>query len=93
MSDPNVRFIIDRNGHVVQHFVALEELNELSKEILKWLRGRGDDAHLLEEIADVQLMLDQLMLMHNFDSGSVEKIKNDKIMRTVERIKGTEHGD
>ena len=30
----------------------------LSKEILKWLRGRGDDAHLLEEIADVQLFYD-----------------------------------
>ncbi len=37
--------------------IATEELAELSKEILKKLRGKGNLYNLLEELADVQLAI------------------------------------
>lgn len=52
-------------GTQLQSIVALEELSELQKEICKMQRGCGNAEHLAEEIADVQIMLWQLTMMHN----------------------------
>lgn len=35
--------------------IVMEELAELTKEISKWLRGKGDLDCVIEELADVQL--------------------------------------
>lgn len=50
-------------GDTNQIVVAIEELSELQKELCKLLRGSGDREHIAEEIADVQIMLDQLLHM------------------------------
>lgn len=43
-----------------QVIVAIEELAELQKELTKWLRCKGSHGGLMEEMADVSIMLNQL---------------------------------
>lgn len=78
---------IDKYSPVMQSVVAMEEMGELIQEISKDLRGKGDIAHLAEEIADVQIMLDQLMIMHDC-SWKVGEIKAAKVARLRDRLEG-----
>lgn len=84
------RAILDRFGNTMQTIVAIEEMSELQKALAKYLRGlQYHDyadvlANIREEIADVQIMLDQLRLI--FDDGeTIEKIIDEKLQRTVDR--------
>ena len=47
-------------GVRAQTVVAIEELSELQKELCKAFRGYLNFDHLAEEIADVEIMLDQM---------------------------------
>lgn len=51
-------------GSEIQRVVAIEELSELQKELCKSLRGQTDRQHSAEEIADVQIMLEQMMILY-----------------------------
>lgn len=78
---------IDTYSPMLQSVVAMEEMGELIQEISKDLRGKGDIDHLAEEIADVQIMLDQLMIMHDC-SFNVAEIKAAKVARLRDRLEG-----
>lgn len=67
-----------------QQTVAIEELSELIKEICKHQRGTGNVHHIAEEIADVTIMLEQLIIMFGC-SAEVELLKEQKLQRTKER--------
>lgn len=68
-----------------QMWVAAEELSELIKEVCKLSRGQGGTEETAEEIADVSIMLEQLMLI--LDCGdAVEAHKNGKISRLRSRL-------
>lgn len=56
---------LDTWGAEAQTRMMFEEMAELQKELCKWLRGLGDREHIAEEIADVEIMLDQMKLLHN----------------------------
>ena len=45
-----------------QVIVAIEELSELQKELCKNLRGRKNQLALTEEIADVLIMVEQMIV-------------------------------
>lgn len=45
-----------------QYTVAIEELSELIKELTKAIRGKVAYAHICEEIADVEIVLEQIKL-------------------------------
>lgn len=83
------RQILDCFGNTMQCIVAIEEMSELQKALAKYLRGEQyfDEqyfANVKEEIADVQIILDQLRLI--FDDGqTVEKIIDEKLQRTIDR--------
>ena len=67
-------------GKADQIIVAIEECSELQKELTKALRGKVNLLGIAEEIADVEIMLEQLKLI--FDNRQeVEKFKNAKIVR------------
>lgn len=51
-------------GSEIQRVVAIEELSELQKELCKSLRGQTDRQHIAEEIADVQIMLEKMMILY-----------------------------
>ena len=50
-----------------QIIVAIEELSELQKELTKSLRDKIDKEHLTEEIADVKIMLEQVIDYYSID--------------------------
>lgn len=74
------------NGWRRQAIVALEELSEAQKEICKFLRGKGDKEHLAEEIADAQIMLQQMELAFGLHD-SVSSWKEEKAQRLADRLK------
>jgi hypothetical protein len=55
--------IIKKNGAKYQMGVVIEELAELTKELTKHLRNKGSAMHTCEEIADVEICLEQLKLI------------------------------
>ena len=63
--------------------LAIEEMAELQKELCKHSRGRDNYYNIAEEIADVQIMLEQLMIL--FDCReTVEEWNFAKLMRLKE---------
>lgn len=71
-----------------QIIVAIEELSELQKELCKMLRNGNVDniEHIKEEIADVSIMLDQLVYYFKIDKEDLLKIQTEKLNRTKERL-------
>ena len=52
-------------GKPSQKLMAIEEMSELTKAICKDFRGKLDMKNLVEEIADVQIMLEQLKIIYD----------------------------
>lgn len=72
-------------GRESQVMVAIEEMSELTKELCKNGRGKENTTHIAEEIADVEIMLQQLVML--FDcAGQVETFRRYKLERLAERI-------
>lgn len=65
---------------------AVEELNELQDEVLKYLDGRGDRDKLVEEFSDVVVILWQLKLRFDIVRPEIERQIDYKIERTRERL-------
>lgn len=76
---------IELYGIKAQEEVAIEEMSELTKEIVKSWRGKENEVELAEEIADVEIMLEQLKIIHNCGE-LVDRWKNEKVYRLQERI-------
>lgn len=64
----------------------IEEMAELTQAICKHKRGLNAEENLIEELADVKLVLEQVILLLHAESD-VSKVVNQKIERTLERIK------
>lgn len=60
---------ISKFGTSAQIIIAMEECSELIKELSKVLRGKCNVDNVSEEIADVQIMLEQLKIIFNCGSG------------------------
>lgn len=76
------RKAIGNYGEAAQQIVVMEECSELIQAISKKLRGR--ETNVEEEIADVEIMLEQLKLMCN--ESLVEEIKESKLQRLKNRL-------
>lgn len=75
-------------GEQSQVDMAIEEMAELTKALLKYRRNENMAVserldNIIEEIADVQIMLDQLKMIY----GSTEKQDEFKLKRLNERLK------
>ena len=79
---------IETYGADLQKQVAIEEMAELTKEICKDFRGKGDREHIIEEIADVDIMLQQLMIMYDITTEEMLNAVGTKIIRLSKRLKG-----
>lgn len=69
-------------GTPIQIVVCMEEMAELIKELSKDLRNKGNIEHIAEEIADVMIMLEQMILIFNCDV----EVKNYRLQK-LERLK------
>ena len=74
-------------GSEIQRVVAIEELSELQKELCKSLRGQTDRQHIAEEIADVQIMLEQMMILYelHYDVAAWRWKKVDRLQDRLAR--------
>lgn len=78
-------------GRDSQVMVAIEEMSELTKELCKNSRGQENTTHIAEEIADVEIMLQQMVML--FDcKETVDKYRQYKLERLAGRIKEAKHG-
>lgn len=73
-------------GADAQQDKLLEEMAELQKEILKHRLGEDNLVHIAEEIADVEIMLDQAKIMFCC-AGRVKAIRANKLRRLEQRIR------
>ena len=80
-------FLIDHYGTKKQQDIAIEELAELQKAIIKYRREPGDKTKeaVVEEIADVQVMLEQLKMIFSCRS-KIDEIMDGKIDRQIKRV-------
>lgn len=73
---------LDTYGSVPQITMVFEEMSELQKELCKYLRGKCSLASIAEEIADVEIMLEQMKMLF----CCTDDVRNER-RRKVERLK------
>lgn len=82
------REILAHYGNKKQEVQAVQELSELILLLVARPDQRGDDyrAHLIEEIADNEIMIEQVKAMHGITDCEVECEIKRKIERQMRRI-------
>lgn len=78
--------VIEKCGKSHQLIICIEELSELTKELTKNLRGNGNTVAIAEEIADVEITLEQLKLIFE-NRNEVDAVKAEKLIRLTDRMK------
>lgn len=73
---------LDTYGSALQIAMVFEEMSELQKELCKYLRGKYSPANIAEEIADVEIMLEQMKMLF----CCTDDVRNER-RRKVERLK------
>lgn len=73
---------LDTYGSTLQIAMVFEEMSELQKELCKYLRGKCSPASIAEEIADVEIMLEQMKMLF----CCTDDVRNER-RRKVERLK------
>ena len=71
---------IDLFGVTSQKIMVIEEMSELTKELCKELRDRGNVENIADELADVEITLAQIKQIYNI-SDLVEEHKDFKLNR------------
>lgn len=84
--------VIKYYGKEAQHRQAMEEAGEFIQAVNKVLRNPCEDtrSHLIEEIADLSILIDQLEEMHNITRKEViacRMFKENRLFKIVERGK------
>lgn len=80
-------FLINHYGTLNQKLIAIEEMAELQKAIVKHIRQESEENMnaVIEEIADVQVMLEQLKMIFSC-RRKIDEIMDAKIDRQIKRI-------
>ena len=73
---------INHFGKEKQALIAVEEMSELQKELLKHFnRGESNLELIKEELADVLITLRQLVLIFNYSEIELNNVINQKLKR------------
>lgn len=76
---------IDFFGTTSQKIMVIEEMSELTKELCKELRDRGNIENIADELADVEITLAQIKMIYDIDE-TVEDHKDYKLRRFASRM-------
>ena len=82
---PTCRKAVDTFGKVYEMTVAIEEMGELIQALTKVIRGKPDFDNVAEEIADVEIAMEELKYAFN-NANQVREWKHRKILRLSEKI-------
>lgn len=85
--DDKLRFIADRYGLWHQMGKLNEECSELSIEAIKSINQGEITRDIIQEIADVEIMIAQIKYLANIDNALIEGAKTFKINRQLMRIR------
>lgn len=77
--------IIAHYGYSNQKKKAIEELGELTQALSKDLQYETNRDHISEEMADVMIMLNQLMLIYG-NRGEIVRHIMEKLERTIDVV-------
>lgn len=88
--EDKIKFIADRYGLFHQLGKLNEECSELSIECIKSINAGEVTKNLVQEIADVEVMLAQIKYLTNLDEALIEGAKTYKINRQLMRIQKEE---
>lgn len=83
--DDILKQIIQIFGEQHQMILVTEECSELIKEISKNLRGENNKNNIIEEAADVLIMIRYLQLILNISDEDLNQAIGFKLQRTKER--------
>lgn len=72
---------IDTYGDETQSMVCMEEMAELTKELVKYWRGADNVEEIAEEIADVYITLCELQLIFGITDKTIRGYKECKLKR------------
>lgn len=81
------RRAIDEYGPEVQTFKVCEECGELIRALSR-AEITGELDNLIEEIADVEVVIEQQMLFRGISRSDIEHVKEEKIKRLYRRLSG-----
>lgn len=76
-------------GHRNQKIKAIEEMGELITALARNLGDKNTNLvveNVIEEIADVEILLEQLHLIFDHNSAFINLVKNRKVKRTIDFI-------
>ena len=79
--------ILNNYESKAQKMKCCEELAELEMALLKHINKGGHTDDILEEMADVYIMLEQVRYMMPFGENRLEEMISYKLDRTLERIR------
>ena len=82
-----LRAAIAKYGKSAQMLMVLEEMSELQKEICKAFRGKDNVEEIADEVADVEIMLDQLKIIFQIED-EVWNHRRFKLARLLKRLEG-----
>lgn len=82
----DLEMIIAHYGPDAQIVKSMEELSELTVELAKDMNAQGNRIAIAEEMADVLVILNQLLIIYDIDAEAIYSICNEKINRTLNRI-------
>lgn len=72
---------IKKYGDKHQLLKLIEECSELTNEICDYLDGDDNREHIIEEMVDVQIMIDQLIVMLDISKDEIFIARNYKLRR------------
>lgn len=82
--------MIELFGEEHQLILTMEECSELIKEVSKYLRGEDNKNNIIEEAADVLIMIRYLQLILNISDEDLNQMIEFKLNRTATRYKNRE---
>lgn len=86
--DTTAKTILDHYGQQKQELQAVQELSELILLLAARPDQRGDnyEQNILSELADVQIMCEQIQIMHKISNKDIADMKSYKLRRQLARI-------
>lgn len=90
--DEIVKFSIDKDPSFpfegfMNMIIAQEELNELDREVSKYLRNKGSRIDLLQEMADVQLAIYYIQEVFHISDDELDRAISVKALNTEDVVK------
>lgn len=77
---------IETYGKEAQTLMFFEETAELEKELCKNARGKDNTKEITEELADVLIMLEQIIIMYGIDRMELANFQSEKLQRLRGRL-------